>query len=71
MSQRSASEGTIVRSGQASTNRSNSCMQSWMLGQAIADRGSGSSGRKLLATRRVAVGSSARSGGSHQPNACW
>ena len=48
--------GTIVRSGHASTSRSNSCMQSWMFGHAIADFGSASFGRKLVATRSVAVG---------------
>ena len=56
ISHRSASEGTIVRSGHASTSRSNNCMQSWMFGQAIAEQGSLSFGRKLLARRRFSVG---------------
>ncbi len=46
ISQRSASDGTIVRSGHCSTSRSNSCMQSWMFGHAIAERGSGSFGQE-------------------------
>ena len=45
ISHRSASDGTIVRSGHCSTRRSNSCMQSWMSGHEIADRGSWSRGR--------------------------
>ena len=61
-----------MRSGHCSTSRSNSCMQSWMLGHAIAERGSGSSGRKLDATRRVAVGVAAAGvGGDQCANARW
>src|SRR6266542_7048698 len=70
ISQCEASEGTIVRSGQASTSRSNICMHSWMFGQAMADFGSLSLGRKLVATRSVAVGVPATgSGGVHSSNA--
>ena len=47
-------------------------MQSWMFGHAIADRGSGSFGRKLVPIRRVAVGSVADgSGGVQKSNARW
>jgi len=47
--------GTTVRSGHASTSRSKSCMQSWRLGHAIAQRGSGSFRLKLLAIRKKQV----------------
>ena len=70
MSQRSARDGTIVRSGHCSTSRSNNCMHSWMFGQAIAERGSGSLGRKLLAMRRVAFASTG-AGGVQCSKARW
>src|SRR6266508_5765666 len=70
ISHRSASDGTMVRSGHASTSRSNSCMHSWMFGHAMADFGSLSFGRKLVATRSVADGSTeGADGGVHRSNA--
>ena len=72
MSHREASEGTMVRSGQASTRRSKSCMHTWMFGHAMADFGSGSFGRKLVATRRAADGWPAHGAGDSQwSNARW
>ena len=72
ISHHSAREGTIVRSGHCSTRRSNSCMQTWMLGQAIADLGSGSFGRKLVAIRSVADGVPTHgAGGRQNPKARW
>ena len=47
-------------------------MQSWMLGHAIAERGSGSFGRKLDATWIAAVGGAPDgSGGDQSGNARW